>query len=177
MLLQNSLLTLLLPAQLVMYLQVMNRGENLVELMWLKKMTIFNRSFEIDNKQSLSSSCNRVCPPHSASAYPLPHTCHSPEWAVQLIRFPSQLSTLQCAFSYQASDSGSRSGTLHRFLLPSLPMGSCFIVSFTPNTHAVTVSLISLIPLSWEDNVAVQSGNWICLWEQGRSPQVLEREW
>lgn len=31
------------------------------------------------------------------------------------------------------------------------------------------VSLISLILLSLEDNVAVQSGNWICLWEQGRS--------
>lgn len=141
--------------------------------MWLKKITIFNRSFEIGNKQSLSSSCNRVSPPHSASSKVLLILCHTLVTPVseqaQLIRFPSQLSTLQSAFFYQASHSGSRSGTLHRFLLPSLPMGSCFIVSLTPNTHAVTVSIISLFPLSLEDNVAVQSGNWICLWEQGRS--------
>lgn len=37
----NSLLALLLPAQLVMYLQVMGRGENLVELMWLRKLPFF----------------------------------------------------------------------------------------------------------------------------------------
>lgn len=126
----NSLLTLLLPAQLVIYLQVMDRGENLVELMWLKKITIFHRSFEIGNKQSLSSSCNRVCPPHSASGKGLLTLCHTlvtplSEQA-QLIRFPSQLSTMQCAFSYQASHSGCRSGTQHRFPLPSLPMGSWF---------------------------------------------------
>lgn len=151
----------------------MGRGGNLVELMWLQKITIFHRSFEIGNKEPLSSSCSGVCPPHSACSKGLLILCYTlvtplSEQA-QLIRFPSQLSTLQCAFFYQASHSGSRSGALHRFLLPSLPMGSCFIVSLAPCTHAVMVSLISLIPLSLEDNVAVQSGNWICLWEQGRS--------
>lgn len=114
-----------------------------------------------------------VCPPHSASSKGLlilSHMLVTPlTEQAQLIRFPSRLSTLQCAFSYWASHRGSRSGTLHRFLLPSLPMGCCFIVSLAPNTHAVTVSLISLVPLSLEDNMAVQSGNWICLWEQGRS--------
>lgn len=114
-----------------------------------------------------------MCPPHSASGKGLLIFCPTRVTPLteqtQLIRFSSWLSTLQCAFSYQASRSGSTSGTLHGFLLPSLPTGSCFIVSLTPNTHAVMVSLISFIPLSLEDGVVVQSGYWICLWELRRS--------
>lgn len=106
-----------------------------------QKVTIFHRSFEIGNKEPLSSSCNRVYPPHLASSkglFILGHTFVAPlTEQAQLIRFSSRLSALQCAFSYQASHSSSTSGTLHRFLLPCLPL-SCFIVSLTPNTHAVT---------------------------------------
>lgn len=113
-----------------------------------QQVTICLRSFEIGNKEPLSSSCNRVYPPHSASSKDLLILYHAlvtplTEQA-QLIRFSSWLSTLQCAFSYQASLGGNMSGTLHRFLLPSLPIGYCFIVSLTPSTYAVIVSLVSL---------------------------------
>lgn len=46
---------------------------------------------------------------------------------------------------------------------------SCFIVSLTLNTHAVTVSLVSLILLYLDYNVDVQSGSWVCVWELGKS--------
>lgn len=138
-----------------------------------QKVTIFHRSFETGDQEPLSSSCNRVYPPHSASSKDLLIFCHTLiiplTKQAQLIRFSSWLAILQWAFSYQPSHIDSTSGTLHRFLLPSLPMGSCFIVALTPNTHSVMVSSISLTLLSLEDNLAVQSGNWICLWEQGRS--------
>lgn len=44
----NSLLTLLLPAQLVICLHIMHRGENLVELMRLKKLPFFIGALKLE---------------------------------------------------------------------------------------------------------------------------------
>lgn len=46
---------------------------------------------------------------------------------------------------------------------------SCFIISLAHKMHAMTLSLVSVIPLHLEDNLDVQFGNWICLWDLGNS--------
>lgn len=100
------LLTLLLLAQLVTYLQVMVTGKNIVELVWLKKLPFFVGALKLVIRNHFLPHAIEY-PPHSASSKGLLILCHTlviplTEQA-QLIRFSSWLATLQCALSYQAS--------------------------------------------------------------------------
>lgn len=110
------------------------------------------------------------------------HTQH-----YQLITFYSYIAQM-CIYtyiysfflSYQAAYIGSTcqlAGTdFFSSLYPACLVLSRPSISFTLEIHAIMLFLVSLIPLYLKSNLYVQCGNWICMWELGRSC-MLERKW